>query len=396
MNLLHPNPLTDETLTCIANWTNERNSSQTFLMAALDDRFRRTQEDRLRCFLLQKTDSDGFLVAQSSDATCHGGLGSPTDGFQTFQIGKPTRLNSTNLFPKWAAKRASLITVDYTNLYEFSSDRESLSVSTYSYTTKASSLVSRISVMKKVESDETWVKLVTKSVAGCEQSYRCAILHKRTRHIIELELGPPTSVLRAACADTFFVPESTEVVTLLTKDLGVHECTLSGVHNVTSLNLGSHTDLCVLPGFSRVEARCSSDQQVQFIRDCPEDRGAVERANYTCQGGWEESADTLMRPTGASFPFPATSGAIRGFLIARPQKRDSTSLRRVCLMYTVINQTYSWTVGKKGCDRDLSMLAGGHKFTTVPSHECASGGPALIVAQMLVLVLLLFTNFIKR
>ena len=114
------------------------------------------------------------------------------DGYQTFQIGRPTLLNSTNLFPKWAAKRASLITVDYANLYEFSSDRESLSVSTYSHTTKASTLVSRISVMKKVASDETWVKLVTKSVAGCEQSYRCTVLHRRARHIIELELGPPT------------------------------------------------------------------------------------------------------------------------------------------------------------------------------------------------------------
>ena len=382
-------------MTCIATWSDESNASQMYLVATLDDRFRRTQEDRLRCFLLRKTDSDGFLVAQSTDATCHGGLTSPTDGFQTFQIGRPTLLNSTNLFPKWAAKRASLITVDYANLYEFSSDRESLSVSTYSHTTKASTLVSRISVMKKVASDETWVKLVTKSVAGCEQSYRCAVLHRRARHIIELELGPPTSVLRAACADTFFVPESTEVVTLLTKDLGVQECTLSGVHNVTSLNLDAQTDLCDPQGFSRVEARCSSDQQLQFIWDCPEDRDGLDRANYTCQGGWEESGDSLMRPTGASFPFP-TAGAIRGFLIARPQARDSNSRRRVCLMYTVINQTYSWTVGKKGCDRDLFLQAGGHKFTTIPSHFCISGEQPLSAGWLLVFVSMLFMNFNKR
>ena len=389
-------------MTCIATWADESNTSQMYLVATLDDRFRRTQEDRLRCFLLQKTDTDGFLVAQSSDATCHGGLTSPTDGFQTFQMGQPTRINTTNLFPKWAAKRASLITVDYANLYEFSSDRESLSVSTYSYATKASTLVSRISVMKKVESDETWVKLVTKSVAGCEQSYRCAILHRRARHIIELELGPPTSVLRAACAETFFVPESTEVVTLLTKDLGVQECTLSGVHNVTSLNMDAQADLCGPQGFARVEARCSSDQLLQFVRDCPdsglrtpEDRGRMNRANYTCQGGWEETGDSLMRPTGASFPFPP-AGAIKGFLIARPQSRDSTSLRRVCLMYTVINQTYSWTVGKKGCDRGLSLQAGGHKFTTIPSHPCISGGTALDAACQLVFVSMLFMNFIKR
>ena len=76
--------------------------------------------------------------------------------------------------------------------------------------------------------------------------------------------------------------------------------------------------------------------------------------------------------------------------------RDSNSRRRVCLMYTVINQTYSWTVGKKGCDRDLFLQAGGHKFTTIPSHFCISGEQPLSAGWLLVFVSMLFMNFNKR
>jgi hypothetical protein len=39
----------------------------------------------VRCYLLRNTTS-GQLVAQSADATCHGGLQSPTDGYLTFNM----------------------------------------------------------------------------------------------------------------------------------------------------------------------------------------------------------------------------------------------------------------------------------------------------------------------
>ena len=48
-------------------------------------RYRRTEEERVRCFLVRNT-TTGQLVAQSADATCHGGLQSPSDGFLTFNM----------------------------------------------------------------------------------------------------------------------------------------------------------------------------------------------------------------------------------------------------------------------------------------------------------------------
>jgi hypothetical protein len=40
----------------------------------------------VRCYLLRNTTSGGQLVAQSADATCHGGLQSPTDGYLSFNM----------------------------------------------------------------------------------------------------------------------------------------------------------------------------------------------------------------------------------------------------------------------------------------------------------------------
>lgn len=331
-------------------------------------------------------------MAQSTDATCHGGLVSPTDGFQTFQLGLPSMPDPANLFPVWASQRQRLLTFDFAHLYSFTPDRYAYVVSNFSYTTKETRLLSRTTVAQTLETGQDWAKLVTKTMAGCDQSYRCTVLHRRTPDILELELGLPTSVLRAACA-SYFTPEAKETVTLLSEQLGIQDCTLSGVHNVTSLSLAheyTQTDQCDPQGFSRLEAKCSSAQEVHFIRDCST---AANKATYFCQGGWEEVAEQASG-AGPSFPFSQRSSS--GFLIAKPMQRDSTSLRRVCLMYTVINETYIWTVGKHGCDRRLASEPGGHRFTTSLAGTCASYvGRIEGSMSLLVLVLMILLEFIK-
>lgn len=380
----------EEVLTCIATWPDDRDASQTFLVGTLDFRYRRTDEDRLRCFLLRKT-SSGFLVAQSSDATCHGGLASPEDGFQTFQLGsvKPDR---GNLFPMWTAQLNRLLTFDFNRLYSFDEDRTSILVSNYTYTTKKSILVSRTTLVQVNETGLNHIKAVTRTISGCEQMYRCTTLYRRTDDILELEEGLPTRVLRAACAEANFHPSRNVFTTLLKENLEIRECNLFGVHNVTSLSLDSQTKMCDLHGFNRLEIQCSSPEQVQFIRECP----ISDRATYFCQGGWEERVKAAeLLPPQPTFPFvyqdnfifardnnPVVNDPIaeevtnenitRGFIIAKPKRRDSNSIRRVCLMYTVINGTFGWTVGKSGCDRTIRPgSAGEHRFNTTVIGPCS-------------------------
>jgi hypothetical protein len=384
----------EESLTCVASWPDDRNASHTFLVGRLHSHYRRTMEDQIRCFLLAKT-KDGFSVAQSADATCNTVL-SPTDGFQTFHLERPHSPEQTHLFPEWTVDSSDdLLTFDFEQLYSFAPNRRTLVVSNYSYTTKKKKPFSRITIVNTVEVGKDWEKVVTKTVAGCDHSYRCAVLHRRTDDIMEVDFGLPTSARAAACA-SYFSPGATELVTLLSDQLGIHDCTLSGHHNVTSLSLDARTGPCDPQGFSSLEARCSSSNQIQFVRQCPDVAERASRATYFCQGGWEEGGEA-----GTSFPFPRGGesggrGATHGFLIAKPESRDSKSLRRVCLMYAVINETYTWTVGKNSCDRSLARRPGGHRFTTALAGPCAARAAGGRGAGAGLLVLVLILEFIKR
>jgi len=403
--------LPEEVLTCIATWPDDRDASQIFLVGTLDFRYRRTEEDRVRCFLLRKT-SSGFLVAQSSDATCHGGLTTPEDGFQTYQLGLSSlglQTEHGKLFPSWTAQLNSLLTFDFTRLFSFAEDLSFLAVSNYSYTTKKSTLVSRTTVVQVVESGDSQVKMVTRTVSGCEQMYKCMVLYRRTEDILEVEEGLPTRVLRAACAEANFVPSQNVFTTLLKENLSIRECNLFGVHNVTSLSLDRLTRMCDLHGFNRLEIQCSSPEQVQFIRDCP----VLDRATYFCQGGWEEriKATELVPPQKEfSFVYPdnfvferdnspvvtdpvteeiRAENITRGFIIAKPKRRDSNSFRRVCLMYTVMNGTFGWTVGKSGCDRSIRPgIMGEHRFNTTVIGPCSGCGVPKVVGAAAVIYVL--------
>lgn len=210
-------------------------------------------------------------MAQSSDATCHGGLSSPTEGFQTFDFSSGKKDNGLN-FPVWTEHLSNMLSFDFKKLFTFNEEHSVLSVSNYSYTTGKSSLVSNMSVVEIVETGHNYVKMITRTLTGCEQMYRCALMFRRTESILELEEGLPTRVLLAACTQPNFVPSgpSNTHTLLLKQHIEMEECNLFGVHNVTSLSLASKTLqwLCESKGFNRLEIQCSSPMQLQFIREC--------------------------------------------------------------------------------------------------------------------------------
>jgi len=401
----------DETLTCLAQWADDRDAHQTFLVGTLDTRYRRTTDQRLRCFLLRKT-SNGFLMAQSSDATCHGGLSSPTEGFQTFDFSSGKKDNGLS-FPDWTTDLTNMLSFDFKKLFTFNEDHSVLSVSNYSYTTGESVLVSNMSVVKTVEEGRNYVKIITRTLTGCEHIYNCAMLFWRTDSILELEEGLPTRVRLAACSQPNFVPSgpNNKHTLLLKQNLEMEECNLFGVHNVTSLSLGSKTLqwLCESKGFNRLEIQCSSPMQLQFIRECSEPEIAV----YFCQGGWEESLrvsdlqllnnrpsvvleNNLFSQYQLSTPDigdVSSETITRGFIIAKPRRRDSKSNKRVCLIYTIVNGTYLWTVEKAGCERRLVPGVGGeHRFNTTLTGPC--GGELALTLSYVLLTFVTFVVFI--
>ena len=73
--------------------------------------------------------------------------------------------------------------------------------------------------------------------------------------------------------------------------------------------------------------------------------------------------------------FPVTNATI-GYLIARPKVQAHKAPKRVCLIYTNLNDTYFWTVDPTSCPRKIKPgIAGIFKFNTtkIGNMSCPSG-----------------------
>ncbi|XP_023333381.1 uncharacterized protein LOC111705149 isoform X2 [Eurytemora carolleeae] len=408
----------EEILTCKAVWTDDRDVGQTFLLATLDYRYRRTEEERVRCFLMRNTTS-GHIISQSSDATCHAGLQSPTAGYVAFNM-KTVSFNSNCTFPPWLSSGARFLSFDYKSLFVFSPDGKEMMKSNYSYTTREENLVSRTSCVQTMLQMENSVKLITRSVMNCESVYNCVIITRKTDNIVQLEEGLPTLVRMAACAASNFKPRSSlhetstirspfyqnripsyepqtaKLVTLIRESIQIQPCPKLGEHNLTGLFLAGDTQPCNQFGFTRVAFSCPRIEQIEFYRDCPSD---PDTSSYFCLGSWKEeiSLESNFGPSLHYSRYSSRRGRIEnityGYIIAKPEIRNSNSHRRICFVYTNINSTYSWTVGKTEC---LKLIQpghqGSHRFNSTRLGSCPDSGSSTtkLIPVIIYLVLVKF------
>ena len=92
---------TQETLTCKATWQSDLDEKETYMIGTLDYRYKRPDEERVRCFMVKET-KRGLQVAQSSDATCYNNLDSSLNGFRTMKLNKIVENEERNyIFPEW-------------------------------------------------------------------------------------------------------------------------------------------------------------------------------------------------------------------------------------------------------------------------------------------------------
>ena len=62
-----------------------------------------------------------------------------------------------------------LLSFDFSKLYSFNEDHTVLTVSNYSYTTKESHVLSKVSIMEVLEAGPDRVKMITKTLTDCQQ-----------------------------------------------------------------------------------------------------------------------------------------------------------------------------------------------------------------------------------
>ena len=410
---------THETLTCRATWPNELDSSETYMMGTLDYRYKRTDDERVRCFLVKDT-RRGILVAQSEDGTCYNTLDSAMSGHRTMNL-QPinTKFEAKCTFPEWATSMGSLLNFQFSSKYEFINDGDVLQVSNYSSASKKSHALSQTLCVSVEEEDDNYVKMVTRVIANCDQAYKCFRLLKRTDNILEIQEGSLTDYENTACTQHNFDERLMIYTTLFRETLEKQPCPINGIHNVTDLDLDGHTETCDKNGFTNINIKCGDRNTIEFFKACPnpEKLNAVEKTSstyYHCLGGWEEQIPLRMLPNpysrGASYLtnyyFPRVESSGRkglfasdsavgnhrddfdanitiGYVVAMKsempldqEKEKGEPPKRICFIYSVANwqgegSQYSWTVDKTACLRNIRPGHGARqRFNTTVLETC--------------------------
>ena len=108
-----------EELECIADW---KEGSYKYLVGKLHHKSATSDEDKFRCFVIEKNNSDhieSYNIGQSGDASCDL-LFSPRDGLRTFKIRKSSEIQPKCDFPSWLSENRHWKTLDNRHIYDFS------------------------------------------------------------------------------------------------------------------------------------------------------------------------------------------------------------------------------------------------------------------------------------
>jgi len=402
-----------ETLTCKATWQSDLDDKEIYMIGTLDGRYKRTDEERVRCFLVKET-KRGIQVAQSSDATCYNNLDSSLNGFRTMKLQRiEENVDSHCIFPEWALEMGALYSFSFSSKYEFSDDGSILSFSNYSSVSKKSYELSRTVCVTEEEQSENYMKMVTKVIADCDEMYKCMRMFKRTDDILEIQEGTPTNSASQACSPHYFDEKLMIYLTLFRENILSQPCPVNGVHNVTDLDLDGHSDTCEKKGFTNINIKCGEEDVIEFYKECPNEKKLnimeiTSSSTYHCLGGWQEFLPLSELPNpyarsragylannhftgGGSGLFTSDDdpesfsgneqNVTIGYIVAMRQSASpekASRQKRICFIYMVVGakgvgDMYSWTVDKTACLRNIRP---GHmarqRFNTTVLETCGA------------------------
>jgi len=263
------------------------------------------------------------------------------------------------------------------------------------------------------EENEKYTKMLTRVIANCDQMYKCMRLFKRTETILEIQEGSPTKYSEMACSMSNFDEKQMTYTTLFKENIEKRPCPINGIHNVTELDLDGQSETCEDNGFTNINIKCGDTEVIEFYKECPNMNklGKLEVTSssvYHCLGGWQEQIPLRelpnpYNPSGFYFTeakktksgrrsdlfvsddhrFEADINVTIGYLIAMRQKPPLSDVeeelksgseppKRICFIYSKMNDlTYSWTVDKTSCIRNIRPGSmGRQRFNTTVLETC--------------------------
>lgn len=277
----------EEQLTCLGSW---KEGSLRYLVGKLDHKAAKTDEDKFRCFVYEKTDSPRETpVAQSGDATCDG-LTSPWEGSRTMLLrpGWASRQEPC-AWPEWLSQGRRWRTLGGDTLYE-------LGNLTLDVRGPRGDLDLTMRCHALGPSQEGRAQLLVHATRGCDSSYRCMRLYRRASHIVEMQLGRSSSDQSEACSSSHFDSSRAELVTLLREQPGAEPerslCPLAGTFLLEGPQLprlawdapsGPDQDC---PQRSQLSSGCAGADRLELLFDCSPHK---RLRSFQCHGSWEEN-----------------------------------------------------------------------------------------------------------
>ncbi|KFM77197.1 hypothetical protein X975_20659, partial [Stegodyphus mimosarum] len=333
-----------EELVCLATW---KEGSTRYLVGKLEHRVAKADEDKFRCFVYEQTeDGNGYLVAQSGDATCDG-LFTPLEGSRTMRLMKANHPHSRCHYPSWFTEFRHWRGLDGRLAYDISHKNGSYRVSNAT----TGDVVMRVvctevthAVYSSLAPPSTtapsaggvYAQYVVHVTYGCNSGYTCLRIHKRAPHVVELQMKKHLSPLATeACMGINFDMNQSEIVTLTTQSYGSLECPLAGIYSLEgnsrhlsrliSLETEEHWP-CV--GSTTLTSGCSAVDKMELLQECAAEKKAK---SFQCRGSWEEN--------GTSYVIATAVG----------------TRKHLCLAYTESDRILHFSGSSEACLRNIQV-----------------------------------------
>lgn len=286
-----------EELECLADW---KEGSYRYLVGKLYHQLATTDEDRFRCFVFERNNSDyveSYNIGQSGDASCEG-LFSPRDGSRTFKLRKSNSIQSSCEFPPWITEVKLWTTLDNRHVHDFTALNQFTVVDMKQTVFQLAKCIRADDVSFQYRFNTS--RFIIHTTVQCSSGYACMNAYQREDRITELQIGNIVSDINEACSPNNFNLRPTNFITLTTMDQETRPCELSGIFSIRTRMPYSYNQK-VMANYSRLvslldsrfmcqekalklRSNCEEPELFQFI--CTTDNRVK---NFYCRGGWKEN-----------------------------------------------------------------------------------------------------------
>ncbi|XP_023240911.1 uncharacterized protein LOC111639296 isoform X1 [Centruroides sculpturatus] len=275
-----------EELTCLASW---KEGSYHYLVGKMKQRLPYglySDHNNYRCFVFDHLiDRAGYQVSQSADATCDG-LVSPREGSRIMRLTRSKHPTAGCQFPSWVTLPHHWHTLDGKKSYIFNHKNTTFLIR------QADQPDTKVTCTEESSISNNYTSVVAYSMSGCNNGYVCITFHRRSKHVIEIQIGGFSRRPQDACAPT--LPDmSTEFVTLITRSPTARKCPRIVETNGLRVQAGRTSivkaDLC--RETTAVVVGCRAHDTLEFLTMCASFKDVQ---TFHCHGNWEENGRSYL------------------------------------------------------------------------------------------------------